>query len=239
MTTHTPTSNAELTALLVGPTAIAPGDVIEVGAGNWTTGDVMPTAGRLAGVTVRGAGRGLTLLSGGRWQVAAEGTFRLEQLTVDLAGVGVADDYGSMNLADGVFTLDRVEVRGANTSGNLLTFVASGRRCMGRMTRCYVHGANRDNVSTKAPGGQSLGEASLLQLFDCISANQGSNGNDQCLTSHDYFGMQMFHGSLVSSSPSRPAAAPDFAFSELLLWGTAVVSGTVNENVTGWWSSPE
>lgn len=243
MTTYSPTTAAQIVGHLNGgdgfPSSYESGDIIAIPAGNYTlTADINPSAGRLAGVTVAGAGKGITVLSGRRWLVdLAGGRLDIDDLTIDVVGqTTISTAYGSVGLRDGRFDLCDVEVSGLNTTGNLLTFIADDTACVARMLRCHVRYAELDCVSTKAPGGIAVADMSMLTILDSAIWDQGSGGSNQCLTTHDGFGCVMVRGSIRGISSETNAVAPDNAGSPLRLDNVAIVRGLVNENVTGVWN---
>ncbi len=237
MTTHTPATNTELTELLNGPTSIAAGDVISIPAGLWVpTANIAPASGRLAGVTIRGAGRGITRLSGRSWMLIVGGRLVIEDLTCLLSGVGITSfGYGAFDFADGRIDATRVQWTGTNSNGNLVTCVADDSACLALFDQCSISGAHRDCLSTKAPGGAALAAMSFLHIVDSQISDQGVNSNDQCLTPHDGFDLYMDSGSLSSRTAEQNAAAPD-ATSVLRLEGVAVLRGQIHQDVTGWWN---
>jgi hypothetical protein len=248
MTTYNVSTAADLYGHLVTgggsyPASYERDDVISIAAGTYTLdGHVTPAAGRLAGVIIQGAGIDQTIINPKKWEIAAGGRVILKDLTIRLDGMGLTSyGYGSMDLADGAWRLERVKItsNGANT-GNAITFVADESACVAVMLDCLVIGPQRDCISTKAPGGFALADMSSLTVIRTRAADQGVNTNDQCITSHDGFPIRMFGGSLKSSSASRAAAAQDYSYSELMLCNVGVEQGTVRSIVTGsWWQDGE
>jgi hypothetical protein len=245
VTTYNATTSAELEGYLLGggsyPSSYEDGDIINVSAGTFTLSqDVVPAAGRLAGVTIQGAGKNSTIINPAEWEIVANGRLNIKDIWIKLDGEGLTSyGYGSMDLADGTYELERVKItsNGANT-GNAITFVANLASCIGFMWQCDVTGPQRDCVSTKAPGGQALARKSTLSVVECYLSDQGVNSNDQCVTSHDEFPIFVYGGVLKSSSADRAAAAQDFAYSRLFLWATGVPVGTVRVLVQGRWWQP-
>jgi len=243
MTTYNATTAADVYGYLVGggsyPASYSAGDIISIAAGAFLpSGNIVPADGRLAGVTVRGAGIGKTIIRPVCWAITIDGTLTIEDLTIDTTGLGSSLLFGSVNIGDGQLLMNRVEISGdGNNTNNAFTVYSDDIACVARLNKCRIVGADADCVSTKAPSGAALAAMSHLLLIDCYIAAQGPNGNDQCLTTHDGCACDMVAGVLRSSDTGVPAA-PDAATSRLTLHRVGVPHGTVNANVTGTWWTP-
>lgn len=216
-----------------GASGLSPGDVIALGTGLFVpTDDLYPPDNRLDGVFITGSGMSRTTIAGKRISIVST-NLGINDLTINLDNIGIVTrfPYGSCNLIDGSFKLNRVAIVGnSNNNGNLLTFVSSGNHNVSYMEDCAVSGANRDCVSTKAPISTYIADSHLLILNTSISM-QGVNGNDQCLTTHDGFMARMVVGSLNSRLSTQNAAASDGT--QLILYGTRILNGLLHSSVSG------
>jgi hypothetical protein len=247
MTTYNISNATDLYGHLTGqatyPESYSIGDILQIAAGNYILGgNVTPPDGRLGGVIIRGAGINSTIINPRIWSIVADGRMWLEDMWIRLDGMAAPGlGYGSMNLIDGRFDLARVRIssNGANT-GNCLTFVADDSACVARLDSCQIYGAEKDCLSSKAPGGEALARMSLVTTKNCIIYDQGTGSIDQCVTPHDGFAIDC-HGGVIRSRSTATGDAirpDDVDYSYVTLNAVGVPVGTIDSRVTGTWWQP-
>lgn len=221
----------------INTTANTTGDVVTLPAGTFDCSATQLAT--LAAITLRGAGKALTIVKA---SLVVGFSATLEDFTLDTTGVtapnitafvaGFANTFVSSAICyDGTFALNRVRVGvgAATTAGsNTITFAASsGKSCTAVCTDCEFDHAVADVVSTKAHD-QTAGDASWVTLNNCSLHHCGSANIDQLATTHNYFGMTLHSCALTDPGTTyrlltQPAASTD----PLYVYNCTGVGGTV------------
>ncbi len=213
----------------INVTSVA-GDTIVIPPGLYDVRSIA-TLSPKAGVTIRGAGMGLTTVWGKwfSWLGTAKTPVEIEQLSLNTAGL--SDTYYIIRFDGGMVNFNHVEMYGPPLDVTVCGFTAISAPGTWRLKDCVFHDAvdGCDLVATLGSNGAANSLKSSLTVEDCEGYHNGRGVSDQFVSGHGDIPCYIIGGTYhdpLGASAFAPGTGTTNGYTRMEMQSVRILSST-------------